>query len=344
MIIRDGISVWGNPIDEGAWMQIKTASRHAPFAALMADHHRGYSVPIGGVLGYVDAVSPQGVGYDIGCGNKAVRLDVSAHEVCTHISTIMDDIVKRISFGVGRANSTPVDHVLFDDEAWTDPSLSSLKSLARDQLGTVGSGNHYIDLFKDEQGRTWVGVHFGSRGFGHKIATHFLREGGADNGMDSDPLVLSLSSPLGQDYLRAMDLALRYAQAGRNWVCRCVADLLGADIVEEIHNNHNYASRETHFGMDLWVVRKGATPSFPEQRGFIGGSMGDDAVIVEGVDSEESKLALYSTVHGAGRVMSRTVTAREEGPEDRRPADAGQDLGRDDAGVDRTKARHVARR
>ncbi|HEX7877976.1 MAG TPA: RtcB family protein, partial [Candidatus Eisenbacteria bacterium] len=104
-----------------------------------------------------------------------------------------------------------------------------------------------------------------------------------------------------------MELAGRYAYAGRDWVCEEVARLLGARILEEVHNHHNFAWRERHDGRDLWVVRKGATPAFPGQKGFVGGSMGDISVILEGVESEESKQALYSTVHGAGRVMSRTA-------------------------------------
>jgi tRNA-splicing ligase RtcB len=104
-----------------------------------------------------------------------------------------------------------------------------------------------------------------------------------------------------------MQLAGRYAYAGRDWVCNEVARMLGAHILEEVHNHHNYAWRETHGGEELWVVRKGATPAFPGQKGFVGGSMGDISVILEGVESEESKYALYSTVHGAGRVMSRNA-------------------------------------
>jgi tRNA-splicing ligase RtcB len=104
-----------------------------------------------------------------------------------------------------------------------------------------------------------------------------------------------------------MKLAGRYAYAGRDWVCGRVADLLGASVLEEVHNHHNFAWEEDHAGQHLWVVRKGATPAFPGQRGFVGGSMGDISVIIEGIDSEESQQALYSTVHGAGRVMSRTA-------------------------------------
>jgi tRNA-splicing ligase RtcB len=119
-------------------------------------------------------VSPSGVGYDIACGNKAVRLDAPAAAVRANIKAVMDDVWKSISFGVGRKNAEPVDHDLFDDPVWQVEHVRPLKDLARAQLGTVGSGNHYVDLFVDELDRVWVDVHFGSRGLGHKLATRFL--------------------------------------------------------------------------------------------------------------------------------------------------------------------------
>lgn len=305
MKVVDGIPVWGDPIDEASLQQIRRCARTADRAALMADHHKGYAVPIGGVVAYENAISPSGVGFDIACGNKAVLTDADAGDVRARIKTIMDDIWANISFGIGRHNNEAVDHELFDDPAWKLPAIRSLKQLARDQLGTVGAGNHYVDIFVDELDRIWIGVHFGSRGFGYKTATYFLREAGAKDGMDVDPCVIKASSSLGADYLECMRLAGRYAYAGRDWVCARVAKILGARILDEVHNHHNYAWREKHGKDEFWVVRKGATPAFPGQRGFVGGSMGDVSVIIEGVDSSLSRQALRSTVHGAGRVMGR---------------------------------------
>ena len=276
----------------------------------MADHHLGYAVPIGGVLAYDGKVSPSGVGFDIACGNKAVLLDCEAEEVKSHIATIMDDLWKALSFGIGRVNKEQVDHPLFeDDPAWLIPAIRPLKQRARSQLGTIGSGNHYVDVFVDERDRVWVGVHFGSRGLGHKIATHFIKAGGGKDGMFVDPVLLDVESELGEEYVAAMKLAGRYAHAGRDWVCQKVASILGAEIVEEVHNHHNFAWEEEHDGRNLWVVRKGATPAFPGQKGFVGGSMGDNSVIIEGAESDQGAEALYSTVHGAGRIMSRTQAA-----------------------------------
>jgi tRNA-splicing ligase RtcB len=305
----DNVLVWGEPLAD-AVEQAARCARRADAFALMADHHIGYAMPIGGVAAYEEYISPSGVGYDISCGNKAVLLDADAADVRTYIKEIMDDVWNQISFGIGRKNAEEVDHPLFyDDPAWQIPVVKKLKGLAREQLGTVGSGNHYVDLFVDEQNRVWCGVHFGSRGFGHHIATHYIKAGGGKDGMHVDPVLLHVDSPLGQEYIAAMQLAGRYAYAGRDWVCQKVADILGAKIVDEIHNHHNYAWLEEHDGQQLWVVRKGATPAFPGQHSFVGGTMAEPAVILEGIDSEESRKALYSTVHGAGRVMSRTKAA-----------------------------------
>lgn len=300
----DDIPVWGAP-DPGAVSQIKTCALTADKVALMADHHKGYAVPIGGVVAYKDAISPSGVGYDIACGNKAVRVDMPGSKLRADIQRVMDDVWSTISFGVGRKNNERVDHALFDSPAWKAQPASPLKEMARQQLGTVGSGNHYVDLFTDESDRVWIGVHFGSRGLGHKLATWFLAQAGAKDGMDVEPCVIPASTDLGEQYIACMNLAGEYAYAGRDWVCQRVAKILGAEIVEEVHNHHNFAWRESHVGEDYWVVRKGATPAFPGQKGFVGGTMGETSVILEGVENEAAKHSLYSTVHGAGRVMGR---------------------------------------
>ncbi len=304
MRLIDNIPVWGPP-DEGALSQIKTCAKTADKVALMADHHKGYAVPIGGVVAYKNSISPSGVGFDIACGNKAVLLDMPGSALRADIAKIMDAVWQTISFGIGRRNEERVDHPLFESPAWKCEAAAPLKQMALEQLGTVGSGNHYVDLFTDEEGRVWIGVHFGSRGLGHKIATWFLRKAGAKDGMDVDPCVIDANSDLGDQYIKCMHLGGEYAYAGRDWVCRKVAQLLGAQIFEEVHNHHNFAWRETHDGEEYWVVRKGATPAFPGQKGFVGGTMGETSVILEGVENDEAKHSLYSTVHGAGRVMGR---------------------------------------
>ena len=295
--------------DEATIKQIETCvAAGGERGVLCADGHKGYAQPIGGVIAYKDKISLSGVGFDIACGNLAIRTDVARSQLELSIETILDDVVRDISFGIGHKSKTRVEHELFDDPAWELQPMRGLKPVAADQLGTVGGGNHYVDLFADEEDRIWVGVHFGSRGLGHKTATHFLKAAGGKDGMDVPPTVVDEKSNIGHDYLAGMHLAGRYAYAGREAVARhVVRGILGARIIEEVHNHHNFAWREKHNGEEYWVVRKGATPAFPGQKGFVGGSMGDDAVIVEGIDSPISREALFSTIHGAGRIMSRTA-------------------------------------
>ena len=309
MEMIDGIPVWGEPLPE-AVEQMKAVMNYAikpDYVALMADHHIGYSVPVGGVVCYEKHINVNGVGFDIACGNKAVLLDCSVQSVKDNIYRTMNEVQKHISFGIGRKNNEKVEHSLFDDPVWEEiPILRDLKSKACDQLGTVGSGNHYVDIFKDELDRVWIGVHFGSRGLGHSIATHFIKAGGGKDGVHAEPVIFNEDSDLGQQYLKCMELAGRYAYSGRDWVCERVAKILRASIVDEIHNHHNFAWKEQHFGKDMWVIRKGATPAFPGQKGFVGGSMGDISVILEGrCAGNESYSSLFSTIHGAGRAMGR---------------------------------------
>lgn len=279
----------------------------AAYGVLCADGHLGYAQPVGGVVAYKDQVSISGVGFDIGCGNMAVRLDTPFNKIRDRVEVIARDIEKQVSFGLGRVNNTQVEHALFDDkELWKAAGTNNYKDIAVAQLGTVGSGNHYVDIFEDEDGYVWIGVHFGSRGLGHKSATKYLRKAGGKDGMDVAPALVDIDSELGQKYIHAMELAGQYAYAGREWVVDTVRRIIGGRVTEKIHNHHNYAWVEEHFGEKFFVVRKGATPAFPGQKGFVGGSMGDEAVIIEGVDSEQSKRNLYSTVHGAGRLYSRS--------------------------------------
>ncbi len=273
--------------------------------ALCADGHLGYAQPVGAVIAYDGQISVSGVGFDIACGNMAVRLDTKYDDIAHRAPEILADIKRVISFGVGRTNDERVEHALFDDEdAWQASEMSDYRQKAKAQLGTVGSGNHYVDLFRDGEGYVWIGVHFGSRGLGHSTATKYLKLAGGKDGMHVPPTVLDEDSDLGRAYLAGMDLAGRYAYAGREWVVERVRKIIGGAVTKQVHNHHNFAWREKHFGVDSWVVRKGATPAWPGQLGFIGGSMGENAVIVEGIETNNTGL-LASTVHGAGRQFSR---------------------------------------
>jgi tRNA-splicing ligase RtcB len=254
------------------------------------------------------------------CGNKAARTELIRADLDAigGVGSIMSEITRRISFGVGVPAQERVDHPVLEKIRSADfAPQRKLAQLAESQLGTVGGGNHYVNLMEDEEGHIWVGVHFGSRGFGHKTATGFLAlaEGlrfddrAHESEMDSPPVLFENDSELGRSYVSAMQLAGEYAYAGRDTVVDKVLEILGAESTHEVHNHHNFAWREEHFGRECWVIRKGCTPARPGQEGFVGGSMGDESVILEGAEGPGAAESLYSTVHGAGRVMSRSQAA-----------------------------------
>jgi len=280
--------------DDRTLTQLRVCLDHddAVGGVICADGHLGYSQPVGAAVAYREHISVSGVGFDIGCGNLAVRTDLPFGAVRDRVGPLLDAIVGRVSFGVGRLNDAPVEHALFDDgEAWFAADAQGLLHLARQQLGTVGVGNHYVDLFHEvqpgmraEESPVWIGIHFGSRGLGHRLATKYLRLGGRREGIDVRPTLLHQDSELGRRYIAAMELAGRYAYTGRDWVAAQVLDILGAAETDRVHNHHNFAWREEVAGAPAWVVRKGCTPAFAGQRGFVGGSMGDDAVILAGAE------------------------------------------------------------
>jgi tRNA-splicing ligase RtcB len=312
LVPKNKLAIFGFPQDEKAVAQIQNCleDERAVAGALMADHHLGYSMPIGGVVVYEDAISPSGVGFDIACGNKAVHTNLWLEDIKEDVPALLAEIQKRVEFGIGRRNKTPIDHELFARPIWSEIKglAPDLREKAMAQLGTVGSGNHYVDILVDGgSGRIWVANHFGSRGFGHTIASGFLNlakgAGFTDRLVETeDATVLSMSSDLGQTYFEAMNLAGEYAYAGRDYVIEQVLDILGARAEESVHNHHNFAWIED----GKYVVRKGATP-LTEEPAFIGGSMGDDSVIVKWSGRDIG--ALGSAPHGAGRVMSRTKAA-----------------------------------
>src|SRR4030095_12945248 len=210
--------------------QLQDVASRAERAALMAEGHLGAVRPIGGVAAYRDQVSVVGVGFDIACGNAAIRTDLTVENnpgLIERLPTLADEIQSVVSFGMGRKNradDAPVDHPLFESAAWgalPGHVREGLRAKARAQLGTVGSGNHYVDVFVDETGTVWVGVHFGSRGLGHPIASGSLALSQGKKWGDRVPEVealLDLKTPIGEDYWRLMNLAGRYAYAGREWV------------------------------------------------------------------------------------------------------------------------------
>jgi tRNA-splicing ligase RtcB (3'-phosphate/5'-hydroxy nucleic acid ligase) len=232
--------------DPATIAQMQTCLRVGSVAGgvLCADGHLGYAQPVGGVVAYESDVSISGVGFDIACGNMAVRLDTPYSAVKDKAGRIAKDVSRTISFGIGRRNAERVEHALFDSPLWEEAGLAHLKKMAAEQLGTVGAGNHYVDLFEDEQGLVWIGVHFGSRGLGHRTATQFLKLAGGRDGMLVEPTVVPAASELGRRYLAGMELAGLYAYAGREWVVERVRRIVGGAVTYAVHNHHNYAWRE----------------------------------------------------------------------------------------------------
>src|SRR5690606_16487137 len=244
------LTIFGEEIiDEKSIAQIKNCIGPEDIAVLTADAHYGYGHPIGGAVAYKNHISISGVGFDIACGNKAVRTSIKGSEI--NVNKVMDEIFHRISFGVGRINNEPLDHPVFEKIAKAEFSPQrKLLGLATEQLGTVGAGNHFVDLFEDELGFLWIGVHFGSRGFGHKTTTGFIAmaqnkdffDRAKEGGMDSKPILFDINSDMGQDYIAAMNLAGEYAYAGRDVVVEKVLEILGTnETTFEVHNHHNFA-------------------------------------------------------------------------------------------------------
>ena len=246
--------------DPATLAQLEDVRSRAVDAALMADGHVGYVMPIGGVAAYVEQVSVVGVGFDIACGNAAICTDLTLaqlgdtpDEIRRTLSGLADDIAATVSFGIGRKNradDAPTDHPLFEDATWDAVPHKHRRALidkARSQLGTVGSGNHYVDVFVDERSAIWVGVHFGSRGFGHTVASSFIAIGQGKGWGERAPereVLLDIAEPTGHDYWHLMNLAGRYAYAGREWVARTVVEILGSNEVDLVHNHHNFSCRE----------------------------------------------------------------------------------------------------
>lgn len=317
---------WGDDIDPGAHAQMRTAC-YLPMAhgaALMPDAHIGYGLPIGGVLALENAVAPYAVGVDIACRMKLSVLDVPPAELATNFERFRHAIEAGTRFGVGSTHEKPQDHAVLDAD-WNITRITrEHKDKARKQLGTSGSGNHFVEFGEltldkrvDELGLdagTYTALlsHSGSRGPGAAVCDTYSRMAQArlPRGCEEFGRLawLSLDSEAGQEYWAAMNLMGDFAAANHDVIHRLVSKKLGGRIIAGVENHHNFAWKEVHFGKELIVHRKGATPAGKGVLGVIPGSMADPAFIVRGKGVPESYL---SASHGAGRVMSRTK-AREQ--------------------------------
>ena len=275
---------------------------------IMADKHLGYqSMPIGGVTVTGQWLAPGGAGFDIGCGNWAGRTGLNiANLTRDDLISIGSEIVNKIAFGNGVGYGTFADYPSL--RYWVDATrhIGLPEHTIVNQFGSVGSGNHYIDLMADESGDIWVVLHFGSRKFGYSVAQHYLNILGAGDGMFSPPVFLDVNTDLGQEYLMDMQMAGEYAMVSRRLVgLKVIAQILQNTVYETVENHHNYIWKETHFGQEVFVTRKGSTPTYPGVPVFIGSSMATDSVIVEADDCEDNDILFKSGMHGSGRVIGR---------------------------------------
>jgi tRNA-splicing ligase RtcB (3'-phosphate/5'-hydroxy nucleic acid ligase) len=316
--------IWGEGLEAGAVDQMKNAARLpvAVSGALMPDAHQGYGLPIGGVLATQGAVIPYAVGVDIACRMRLSVLDIPADRLEGLRGSLAKVLQRETKFGTGQEFKTPLEHEVLDRDWQVSPVTAKVFDKARGQLGTSGSGNHFVEfgiltLQKPdlglEAGRYLALLsHSGSRGAGATVADHYSKLA-----MDRHPELpaelrrlawLDLDSQEGHEYWLAMSLMGEYAAANHALIHQRVAKAAGARVLAGVENHHNFAWKETHGGRELIVHRKGATPAGAGVLGVIPGSMATPGFVVRGRGSEVS---LNSASHGAGRLMSRTA-AREK--------------------------------
>jgi tRNA-splicing ligase RtcB len=311
---------WGNDIDEGAHAQMRTACQvpGAVAAALMPDAHIGYGLPIGGVLACENAVIPYAVGVDIACRMKLSILDIPVAALEGQRNRFAEAINGGTRFGVGVEHRPRQSHAVMDEDWSVTRITREKKDTAWKQLGTSGSGNHFVEFgvltlaAEDKQlgldAGEYVALlsHSGSRGVGAAVCDTFSRIAQAQlpkRYADLGRLAwLSLDSEAGQEYWAAMNLMGEYAAANHAVIHRLVTKLLSAAIIGGVENHHNFAWKERHRGRELVVHRKGATPAGEGVLGVIPGTMADPAFVVRG---RGNPLGLNSAAHGAGRRMSR---------------------------------------
>ncbi len=320
---REPISyrTWGEEIDHAAHAQMKQACGlpSAAGAALMPDAHVGYGLPIGGVLATENTVVPYAVGVDIACRMKLSVLDLGADELTRNPHRFEDAIERGTAFGVGAALDRKQDHAVMDQNWNVSRVTREKKDLAWKQLGSSGSGNHFVEFgtltleHSDQELGLEAGVylailsHSGSRGTGAAVCATYsgiARAKLPKRYADTFGYLawLDLDSDAGQEYWNAMNLMGDYAAANHDIIHRNVSKLIGARIVSGVENHHNFAWKELHHGKEVIVHRKGATPAGLGQLGVIPGSMATPGFVVRGRGNTDS---LTSASHGAGRCMSR---------------------------------------
>ncbi len=314
--------MWLDEIEEGALKQARNLANF-PYAfrhiALMPDAHQGYGMPIGGVLAAKDVIIPNAVGVDIGCGMCAVRTDLADLEM-ERLKVVTGSIRRVIPVGF-KHHSTPRNSSLMPESEGEMPVADREYNSALHQLGTLGGGNHFIEIQRGSDGFIWIMIHSGSRNVGKKVADHYNRLASELNRKQGRGIprewqlaFLEMNSREGELYTREMNYCVKFALANRlemmKRIQEIVNDRFGGTVKygDVINIAHNYADIEEHFSEKVVVHRKGATKAFLNQTGIIPGSQGSRSYIVKGRGNSES---FMSCSHGAGRKMGRKEAMRK---------------------------------
>jgi tRNA-splicing ligase RtcB len=309
------VKLWLDDIEDGAMEQVKHLAL-LPFAyhhvAIMPDSHQGYGMPIGGVIATKDVIIPNAVGVDIGCGMCAVKTSLTELPI-EKLKEIMGKIRETVPVGFNHQKEKQEQSLM----PTSDKDLlivSRQYEAALSQIGTLGGGNHFIEIQKGSDGHIWVMIHSGSRNFGLQIAKYYndLAIGLNEKWHSILPkewelAFLPIDSPEGQAYIREMQYAVDFALANRKLMMDRIIEIIGVEHEPMINIAHNYASLEHHFGKDVWVHRKGATLARVDTIGIIPGSQGTHSYIVKGKGNPDS---FESCSHGAGRKMGRKDACR----------------------------------
>jgi tRNA-splicing ligase RtcB len=324
------IKIWTDEVEASALTQLKNLSR-LPFiasngVACMPDVHAGIGSTVGTVIATEKAVIPAAVGVDIGCGMNALRLSLKASDLPDNLKPLRDEIERRVPLGAGGAHdhSTDIGEITSDlMRTVIDPlykgDVSKFHAKAASQIGSLGSGNHFIEVCIDESQDVWIMLHSGSRGIGNMIGTHYIAKAKRQMEQffitlpDDNLAYFPEDTEDFDDYMHAVGWAQNYALENRRrmmlQVVTAMREMLPAFTItqEAINCHHNYVEKEHHFGRNMWVTRKGAIRARSGDLGIIPGSMGQRSYIVRGKGDIQS---YCSCSHGAGRVMSRAEAKR----------------------------------
>ncbi len=354
--INARLKSWASILDEKAEAQAVTTSSMPfvfPHVALMPDAHLGLGATVGSVIPTLRAVMPAAVGVDIGCGMIAVKTQFVASELKSDLRALRESIERAVPTSAGKNNSKVV--------ATAEPRVAFLTELAAKrgfdpkqyvgnwelQLGTLGSGNHFIEVSLDETDAVWLFLHSGSRGVGNKIAKHHIKvaQGLMEKWYitlpDPDLAYLVEGTPEFGRYIDELTWAQQFALLNReemmDRVVRQVSEWMGAPVqeTERINCHHNFTQKENHFGKDVWLSRKGAISAREGELGLIPGSMGTASYVVEGLGNP---VALHSSPHGAGRNYSRSAARKQFTAADLREAMVGIEYRDTDAFIDEIPA------